>query len=104
MRTPKALLNFQPAARSGCLLAPWWELVRESDAVSQVYLVTNAAFFKHFERWATAHDFPTECIINDGTTDAGSTLTPVAALALLTRRVGAMSEAVLLVTAETLPR
>ena len=100
VRTPKALLNFHPSARHGCLLDPWWDLVRSSEAVSKTYLVVNAAFFKHFERWATANGFPTECIINDGTTDAASALTPGAALSLVTRRVGAPSEPVLLVAAE----
>lgn len=34
----------------------------------EIYLVVNANKYKHFERWATASDFPTENIINDGST------------------------------------
>ncbi len=35
---------------------------------AQVFIVTNAAKFKHYERWATASDFPVSNLINDGTT------------------------------------
>ncbi|MCL4125542.1 UNVERIFIED_CONTAM: hypothetical protein GTU68_028943 [Idotea baltica] len=35
---------------------------------SDVFLVTNADKYKHFERWATASDFPLENLINDGST------------------------------------
>ena len=34
----------------------------------KVYVVTNADKFKHFERWATASDFPIKNLVNDGTT------------------------------------
>ena len=68
VRTPKALL---PATSSThkCILDEWWALVKPatSDGPARAYLVSNAAYFKHFERWATASGFPTENIINDGT-------------------------------------
>ncbi len=34
--------------------------------------MTNADKFKHFERWATASDFPVDNIVNDGTTSYDS--------------------------------
>ncbi len=37
-----------------------------------MFLVTNADKFKHFERWATASDFPVDNIVNDGTTSYDS--------------------------------
>ena len=51
----------------------------------QVYLVTNASKFKHFERWATASDFPIENLINDGTTCYESRLGALADLDLALR-------------------
>ncbi|XP_068098245.1 uncharacterized protein [Hyperolius riggenbachi] len=49
---------------------------------SEVYLVTNADKYKHYERWATAHDFPVDNIINDGTTTYEMKLGAVADLEL----------------------
>ena len=51
----------------------------------KVYLVTNADKFKHYERWATASDFPTDNIVNDGSTDHADRLGSVADLALCLR-------------------
>ena len=100
VRTPKALL---PATSSThkCILDEWWALVKPatSDGPARAYLVSNAAYFKHFERWATASGFPTENIINDGTTDESESLGPAASLALVSRRTG-VAEAVLAVAAE----
>ena len=88
MRTPKALAPI--GADEACALDAWWKILRavKGEGVTRTFLVCNAAFFKHFERWATASDFPVDCIINDGTTDAASGLGPAASLALLTRRTG----------------
>ena len=41
--------------------------------------------FKHFERWATASDFPVENIINDGTTTYSNRLGAVADFDLVIR-------------------
>lgn len=45
---------------------------------SDVFLVTNADKYKHFERWATASDFPVENIINDGSTTEANSIGAVA--------------------------
>jgi hypothetical protein len=50
-----------------------------------VYLVTNAAKYKHFERWATANDFPIENIVNDGTTTGAAALGTLGCLDLVLR-------------------
>ena len=55
------------------------------NLVRKVYLVTNADKFKHYERWATASDFPTDNIVNDGSTDHADRLGSVADLALCLR-------------------
>ena len=47
--------------------------------------MTNADKFKHYERWATASDFPTDNIVNDGSTDHADRLGSVADLALCLR-------------------
>uniref|UniRef100_A0A8C1T4W4 Uncharacterized protein n=1 Tax=Cyprinus carpio TaxID=7962 RepID=A0A8C1T4W4_CYPCA len=39
----------------------WWETL-----LSKVYPVTNADKYNHYERWATANDFPVENVVNDG--------------------------------------
>ena len=52
---------------------------------AKVYLVTNADKYKHYERWATASDFPTDNIINDGSTSDADSLGSVADLALCLR-------------------
>lgn len=44
--------------------------------------------YKHYERWATANDFPVENIINDGTTTYGSRLGAVADVELAIRSRG----------------
>lgn len=36
--------------------------------INDVYLVTNAKHFKHFERWATARGIPVSHVLNDGST------------------------------------
>ncbi|XP_049322777.1 glucuronokinase with putative uridyl pyrophosphorylase isoform X2 [Astyanax mexicanus] len=52
---------------------------------SEVYLVTNADKYKHFERWATANDFPVENVVNDGSTTLEDRLGAVADLELAIR-------------------
>ena len=41
--------------------------------------------YKHYERWATARDFPTENIINDGSTTFENSLGAIADLELTIR-------------------
>lgn len=41
--------------------------------------------YKHFERWATANDFPVENVINDGSTTLEDRLGAVADLQLAVR-------------------
>ncbi|XP_055751982.1 glucuronokinase with putative uridyl pyrophosphorylase isoform X2 [Salvelinus fontinalis] len=52
---------------------------------SEVYLVTNADKYKHYERWATANDFPVENVVNDGSTTLEGRLGAVADLELAIR-------------------
>eukprot|EP01063_Lacrimia_lanifica_P027124 TRINITY_DN3763_c0_g1_i1.p1 TRINITY_DN3763_c0_g1~~TRINITY_DN3763_c0_g1_i1.p1 ORF type:complete len:640 (+),score=262.56 TRINITY_DN3763_c0_g1_i1:69-1988(+) len=68
---PKALLPV-PGAKgkmNRAVLDLWWDDLKERrQQFSSVYLVTNAAKYKYFERWATANDFPVENIVNNGVT------------------------------------
>nr|CAB3254094.1 transcription factor protein [Phallusia mammillata] len=76
---PKALL----AGLSGKkIIDYWWNVVNMRQLFSAVYLVTNADKYKHYERWATANDFPVENIINDGSTTIETSLGSVADFAL----------------------
>uniref|UniRef100_G3NN95 Glucuronokinase with putative uridyl pyrophosphorylase n=1 Tax=Gasterosteus aculeatus aculeatus TaxID=481459 RepID=G3NN95_GASAC len=64
---PKALL---PGTGGKKILDFWWETVN---------------MYKHFERWATANDFPVENVINDGSTTLEDRLGAVADLELAIR-------------------
>mmetsp|Transcript_30139 Transcript_30139/g.84930 ORF Transcript_30139/g.84930 Transcript_30139/m.84930 type:complete len:639 (-) Transcript_30139:115-2031(-) len=82
---PKALL---PASCNDgqTILGRWWEeIINTRQLFREVYLVTNADKYKHYERWATANDFPVENLINDGTTTYESRLGSVADLELVLR-------------------
>ncbi|XP_061774725.1 glucuronokinase with putative uridyl pyrophosphorylase [Nerophis ophidion] len=79
---PKALL---PGIGGKKILDFWWETVNMRQLFTEVYLVTNADKYKHFERWATASDFPVENIINDGSTTLEDRLGAVADLELAIR-------------------
>lgn len=63
--TPKALL---PGVGGKKILDYWWDIIKNRQLFSQVFLVCNADKFKYFERWASSSEFPLENIINDGTT------------------------------------
>ncbi|XP_075696665.1 uncharacterized protein LOC142662337 [Rhinoderma darwinii] len=76
---PKALL---PGVGGKKILDFWWKAVNTRQLFSEVYLVTNADKYKHYERWATANDFPVDNIINDGTTTYNTRLGAVADLEL----------------------
>ncbi|XP_033833473.1 glucuronokinase with putative uridyl pyrophosphorylase [Periophthalmus magnuspinnatus] len=79
---PKALL---PGTGGKKILDFWWETVNMRQLFTEVYLVTNADKYKHYERWATANDFPVENIINDGSTTLEDRLGAVADLELAIR-------------------
>uniref|UniRef100_A0A3Q4GDD0 Uncharacterized LOC102783847 n=1 Tax=Neolamprologus brichardi TaxID=32507 RepID=A0A3Q4GDD0_NEOBR len=79
---PKALL---PGIGGKKILDFWWETVNMRQLFTAVYLVTNADKYKHYERWATASDFPVENIINDGSTTLEDRLGAVADLELVVR-------------------
>ncbi|XP_035623185.1 glucuronokinase with putative uridyl pyrophosphorylase [Oncorhynchus keta] len=79
---PKALL---PGIGGKKILDFWWETVNTRQLFSEVYLVTNADKYKHYERWATANDFPVENVVNDGSTTLESRLGAVADLELAIR-------------------
>uniref|UniRef100_A0A667YPV0 Glucuronokinase with putative uridyl pyrophosphorylase n=1 Tax=Myripristis murdjan TaxID=586833 RepID=A0A667YPV0_9TELE len=79
---PKALL---PGIGGKKILDFWWETVNMRQLFTEVYLVTNADKYKHFERWATANDFPVENVVNDGSTTLEDQLGAVADLELVIR-------------------
>ncbi|XP_046854466.1 uncharacterized protein LOC124447545 [Xenia sp. Carnegie-2017] len=79
---PKALL---PGVGGKKILDFWWDAINVRQYFSAVYLVTNADKYKHYERWATAHDFPMENIVNDGSTTFQSRLGSVADFELVLR-------------------
>ncbi|XP_061682466.1 glucuronokinase with putative uridyl pyrophosphorylase isoform X4 [Syngnathoides biaculeatus] len=63
----------------------WWKTVNVRQLFTEAYLVTNADKYKHFERWATANDFPVENIINNGSTTPEDSLGDVADVELVIR-------------------
>ena len=69
---PKALLPGPGGKKK--ILDHWWDILKNRQLFSDVYLVCNADKFKYFERWASAVDFPLSNIINDGTTTFDSRL------------------------------
>lgn len=79
---PKALL---PGVGGLKILDYWWRLVKMRHLFSDIFLVTNANKYKHYERWATANDFPVENIINDGSTTYATSLGAVADFELAIR-------------------
>ncbi|XP_028400045.1 glucuronokinase 1-like isoform X2 [Dendronephthya gigantea] len=79
---PKALL---PGVGGKKILDFWWDAINVRQYFTAVYLVTNADKYKHYERWATAHDFPKENIVNDGSTTFQSRLGSVADFELVLR-------------------
>ena len=62
---PKALL---PGAGGKRILDYWWDIIKNRQLFTNVFLVCNANKYKHFERWASECEFPVENIINDGST------------------------------------
>ncbi|XP_011404331.1 PREDICTED: glucuronokinase 1-like [Amphimedon queenslandica] len=96
INVPKALLPaaIQSNASSGSnwkfsddqrILNCWWDLLKSRQQFKEVYLVTNADKYKHYERWATANEFPVPNIVNDGSTNAENSIGAIAALELTIR-------------------
>eukprot|EP01135_Chromosphaera_perkinsii_P000692 Nk52_evm4s150 gene=Nk52_evmTU4s150 len=80
-RVPKALL---PVGGEP-ILNRWWDIVRSRNSIDEVYLVVNANKYKHFERWATANDFPVKNIVNDGSTTENNRIGAISDLDLVCR-------------------
>ncbi|XP_023345384.1 glucuronokinase 1 [Eurytemora carolleeae] len=93
---PKALY---PGVGGKKILDYWWDIIKSRQLFSEVFLVTNADKYKHFERWATASEFPVENIINDGTTSREERLGAVMDLELCLR-MKSIGEDVLVVAAD----
>ena len=68
---PKALL---PGVGGKRILDYWWDIIKNRQLFSHVFLVCNADKFKYFERWASASEFPVENIVNDGSTSYATRL------------------------------
>lgn len=84
---PKALLPARPdsSGNGDTILDCWWNALQSRQQFSDVYLVTNAKRYKHYERWASACGFPVHNIINDGSTTFANSLGAVADLELAIR-------------------
>lgn len=61
---PKALL---PVAGKP-MLDHWWEYLFQNRLISDIFLVSNALKYKHFERWATAKGIAVSRVVNSGAT------------------------------------
>jgi glucuronokinase len=85
---PKALLPAHPHHTNESILDKWWSMLNSRQQFSEIYIVTNADKYKHYERWATAHGFPVENIVNDGSTMFVNSLGAVADLQLVIRSKG----------------
>lgn len=81
---PKALLPARPD-NGETILDYWWNALKSRQQFSEVYLVTNADKYKHYERWASAHEFPLSNIINDGSTTYENSLGGIADVDLALR-------------------
>lgn len=64
---PKALL---PVAGKP-MLDHWWGYLSRNRTISEIFIVTNAIQYKHFERWATARGLPVSRVVNSGATAPG---------------------------------
>eukprot|EP00933_Yihiella_yeosuensis_P051473 TRINITY_DN49416_c0_g1_i1.p1 TRINITY_DN49416_c0_g1~~TRINITY_DN49416_c0_g1_i1.p1 ORF type:complete len:689 (-),score=118.68 TRINITY_DN49416_c0_g1_i1:103-2169(-) len=61
---PKALL---PVAGKP-MLDHWWEYLCQNRQISDIFVVSNALKYKHFERWATAKGIGVNRVVNSGAT------------------------------------
>lgn len=86
---PKALLPITGGKR---VLDYWWGAIEGQRQISDVYLVTNAKQFKHFERWATSRGIPASKVINDGSTMRCTSLGAARDLLLALTRAGSFGD------------
>ena len=84
---PKSLIPV--AGRS--MLDRWWDLISTERTISKCYIVTNAAKYKHFERWASERGIPLSHVVNDGVTSRATQLGSAQDLVMALRRVYASS-------------
>lgn len=63
---PKSMLPVGNEGKS--MLEHWLALIDKNREISHVFIVTCAAKYKHFERFATARGIPVEFVVNDGVT------------------------------------
>nr|XP_045582385.1 probable glucuronokinase 2 isoform X1 [Procambarus clarkii] len=96
---PKALF---PSPRGKRILDHWWDALNTRQLFSNVFLVTNADKYKHFERWATASDFPVENIINDGSTTEANSIGAIADLELVLRAKNLWKHNILVIAGDML--
>lgn len=61
---PKALL---PVAGRP-MLDHWWEYISQNRAISEIFIISNALKYKHFERWATSRGIAMSRVVNSGAT------------------------------------
>ncbi|CAJ1457786.1 unnamed protein product, partial [Effrenium voratum] len=50
------------------MLDHWWEYLFQNRLISDIFLVSNALKYKHFERWATAKGIAVSRVVNSGAT------------------------------------
>ena len=63
---PKALCPVGDGKTS--ILEHWYNILQRNRDLRQIFIVSSAAKYKHFERWATSNGIPTEYVVNDGVT------------------------------------
>jgi glucuronokinase len=63
---PKALCPIGGTGTS--ILEHWYNIIQRNRDIRQIFVVSSAAKYKHFERWATSNGIPTEYVVNDGVT------------------------------------
>ena len=82
---PKSLIPV--AGRS--MLDRWWDLISTERTISKCFIVTNAAKYKHFERWASERGIPLSHVVNDGVTSRATQLGSAQDLVMALRRARA---------------
>ena len=84
---PKSLI---PVA-GRCMLDRWWDLISVTREITKCFIVTNAAKYKHFERWAGERGIPLEHVINDGVTSRATQLGSAHDLVMALRRAQSLN-------------
>jgi|EP00945_MAST-04E_sp_MAST-4E-sp1_P000686 glucuronokinase len=63
---PKAL--FPVGDGNTSMLEHWCHTIEKNREISHIFIVTSAAKYKYFERFATSRGIPVQCVVNDGVT------------------------------------